>query len=114
MFEQEGADIIFLEAPENEREMQQFCRAVQKPCMANMVPGGKTPILAAAELEAIGYKLALYPVALMSAAITAMQAALAALKPGSAGPLPPSISFSDLQSLVGFPWYWEREQRYKS
>ena len=42
-FEAEGADIIFLEAPENEAEMTRFCEAMQKPCMANMVPGGKTP-----------------------------------------------------------------------
>ncbi len=37
-----GADIIFLEAPENEDEMRRFCDAMTKPCMANMVPGGKT------------------------------------------------------------------------
>jgi 2-methylisocitrate lyase-like PEP mutase family enzyme len=43
-FEAEGADIIFLEAPETEDEMRRFCRAMQKPCMANLVPGGKTPI----------------------------------------------------------------------
>ena len=44
-FEAEGADIIFLEAPETEDEMRRFCAAMNKPCMANMVPGGKTPIL---------------------------------------------------------------------
>src|SRR5215472_18061768 len=63
-FEAEGADIIFLEAPETEDEMRLFCRAMRKPCMANMVPGGKTPILPPARLEKIGYKLALYPVML--------------------------------------------------
>ena len=44
-FEAEGADIIFLEAPETEDEMRRFCAAMKKPCMANMVPGGKTPVL---------------------------------------------------------------------
>ena len=43
-FEAEGADIIFLEAPESEDEMRRFCGAMKKPCMANMVPGGKTPV----------------------------------------------------------------------
>ena len=43
-FEAEGADIIFLEASENEAEMTRFCEAMQKPCMANMVPGAKTPV----------------------------------------------------------------------
>lgn len=113
-FEAEGADIIFFEAPETETEMRRFCEAMQKPCMANMVPGGKTPILPPQDLQRIGYKLALYPVVLMSSAITAMQAALGALKPDGRSPLPPSISFTELQQLVGFPDYWQRETRYKA
>jgi len=113
-FEAEGADIIFFEAPETETEMRRFCEAMQKPCMANMVPGGKTPILPPQDLQSVGYKLALYPVVLMSSAITAMQAALAALKPDGKVPLPPSISFAELQQLVGFPDYWQRETRYKA
>jgi 2-methylisocitrate lyase-like PEP mutase family enzyme len=113
-FETEGADIIFLEAPENELEMRRFCEAMRKPCMANMVPGGKTPILPPRELQNIGYKLALYPVALMSTAIAAMQAALAALRPESKKAFPPSVLFAELQRVVGFPDYWERETRYKA
>lgn len=113
-FEAEGADIIFFEAPETETEMRRFCEAMQKPCMANMVPGGKTPILPPQDLQRIGYKLALYPVVLMSSAITAMQAALAALKPDAKAALPPSIAFVELQQLVGFPDYWQRETRYKA
>jgi len=113
-FEDAGADIIFLEAPETEDEMRRFCQAMSKPCMANMVHGGKTPILPPAKLQEIGYKLALYPVMLLSAAVAAMQATLAALKPGSTALQPPCISFTELQSLVGFPDYWKREERYKA
>ncbi len=113
-FEAEGADIIFLEAPETEAEMRQFCLAMKKPCMANLVPGGKTPILPPAQLQDIGYKLALYPVMLMSSAVAAMQATLAALRPDTAERQPPSISFVDLQRVVGFPDYWERETRYSA
>src|SRR5499427_320850 len=61
-FEAEGADIIFLEAPETEDEMRRFCEAMTKPCMANMVAGGKTPVLPLQKLQEVGYKLALYPV----------------------------------------------------
>lgn len=114
-FEVEGADIIFLEAPETEDEMGRFCEAMTKPCMANMVPGGKTPILPPQELQAVGYKLALYPVVLMTSAIAAMQSTLAALRLPDAGKnLPPSISFLELQKIVGFPDYWERETRSKT
>lgn len=87
---------------------------MRKPCMANMVPGGKTPILPPHELQSIGYKLALYPVVLLSSAIAAMQAALAALRPENKKALPPSISFAELQQVVGFPDYWERETKYKA
>lgn len=114
-FEAEGADIIFLEAPESEDEMRQFCKAMTKPCMANMVAGGKTPLLPPAGLQDTGYKLALYPVALMTSAIAAMQSTLAALRQPDAGKnLPPGVSFIELQNIVGFPDYWERETRYKT
>ena len=113
-FEAEGADIIFFEAPESEDEMRRFCGAMQKPCMANMVPGGKTPILPPAKLQEVGYKLALYPVMLLSSAIAAMQATLAALRPEANLPQPAAISFTDLQGVVGFPDYWSRETKYQA
>ena len=109
-----GADIIFLEAPESADEMHRFCGAMKKPCMANMVPGGKTPVLAPDQLHKLGYKLVLYPVMLLSSSIAAMQGTLAALWPGSKTPQPPSISFADLQEVVGFPDYWSRETRYQA
>ena len=113
-FEAEGADIIFFEAPETEDEMRRYCSAMTKPCMANMVPGGKTPVLPPAKLQEIGYKLALYPVMLLSSSITAIQATLEALKPGSKAAQPAAISFADLQGVVGFPDYWSKETKYQA
>ncbi|HEX6978633.1 MAG TPA: isocitrate lyase/PEP mutase family protein [Alphaproteobacteria bacterium] len=111
-FVEEGADIIFLEAPESEEEMRRFCATIKKPCMANMVIGGKTPVLPPARLEEIGFKLAAYPVVLLSAAITAMQQAIAALQPSSNVAQPPQVSFEELKKVVGFPEYYEQEARY--
>jgi len=111
-FEAEGADIVFLEAPESEDEMRRFCGAMRVPCMANMVHGGKTPILPPAQLENVGFKLAAYPLVLLSAAIAAMQDALAALRPGTSAAPPAGVPFQDLQQIVGFPDYWKRETRY--
>lgn len=113
-FEAEGADIIFMEAPESAAEMRSFCAAIGKPCVANMVPGGKTPLLPPSDLARLGYKLAVYPVMLLSAAIAAMQTTLEALRPGAAVALPPAVSFSQLQTIVGFPAYWDRETRYRA
>jgi 2-methylisocitrate lyase-like PEP mutase family enzyme len=111
-FVDEGADIIFLEAPESQDEMRRFCAEIPRPTMANMIDGGKTPILPPDELEAIGYRIAAYPLVLLSAAIAAMNQALAALRRGSEAGRPPELTFPQLQTAVGFPAYWEAEQRY--
>jgi 2-methylisocitrate lyase-like PEP mutase family enzyme len=111
-FVEEGADIVFFEAPESLDEMRALCAAIPRPCMANMVEGGKTPVLPPAELERIGYKLAAYPLVLLSAAISAMQAALASLRPVDPGPAPAKLSFDALKTVVGFPDYWSREERF--
>jgi 2-methylisocitrate lyase-like PEP mutase family enzyme len=112
-FEAEGADIIFLEAPQSEDEMRRFCSAMTRPCMANMVPGGKTPVLPPQTLHEMGYKLAVYPVMLLSSAIAAMQATLTSLRPESNVPQPAAVSFSELQAVVGFPDYWRSETKYQ-
>ncbi len=112
-FVEEGADIIFLEAPESTDEMRRFCAEIPRPTMANMIDGGKTPILPPDELGRVGYRLAAYPLVLLSAAIAAMQQALAALRAGDTTARPPELTFEALQSVVGFPDYWAAEQRYK-
>ncbi len=114
LFEAEGADITFLEAPESEDEMRRYCAAMKKPCMANMVHGGKTPILPGEQLGKLGYALAVYPIVTLSAAIAAMRTALEAIKPGTNTKLPPMVDFPEMQKIVGFPAYWEREAKYKA
>lgn len=113
-FVAEGADMIFLEAPENADEMRAFCHAIPRPAMANMVHGGKTPVLPVSQLAEIGYKFAVYPLVLLSAAIAAMQQALAALAPDARAKAPPQISFDELKTIVGFPDYYRRETRYQA
>jgi 2-methylisocitrate lyase-like PEP mutase family enzyme len=98
-----GADIIFLEAPHSREEMQQFCTTIPGYKMANMVEQGDTPLLPPAELEALGYKIAAYPLTLLSSAVQAMQEALITLKAGKdAGNLLP---FAELRKVIGFDAY---------
>src|SRR6187549_3020814 len=59
-----GADITFLEAPLNEDEMRRYCASVDGPKMANLIEGGRTPLLPHAQLESIGYTIAVYPLTL--------------------------------------------------
>ncbi len=110
-FQDEGADIVFLEAPENESEMEQACSAIARPMMANMVSGGKTPVLPARRLFDIGYRLAVYPMVPFAAAIHAMQQALKAMRAGTEVTVP-EASFEEIKRVTGFPEYYELEKRY--
>lgn len=107
-----GADIIFVEAPRDEREMAAVCAATERPCMANLVEGGDTPVLAPARLEALGYRIAAYPLTLLSAAARAMERALAGLQDGAARE-ELLMPFADLRERVGFPWYDAESERYR-
>ncbi|MET0103514.1 MAG: isocitrate lyase/PEP mutase family protein [Sedimenticola sp.] len=98
-----GADIIFLEAPRSREEMERFCHGIPGHKMANMVEQGDTPILPPNELEALGYKIAAYPLTLISSAAVAMQSALETLKGGET---PESmLTFPQLREIVGFNRY---------
>ena len=111
-FRQLGVDITFLEAPLNESEMRRYCSEVDGPKMANLIEGGKTPLLPLAQLEAIGYKIAVYPLTLLNVGIAAMRRALADLKGGQ--PAREAMDFEQLKSAVGFPAYYAEEARYRS
>jgi 2-methylisocitrate lyase-like PEP mutase family enzyme len=78
--------------------------------MANMVEQGDTPLLPPDRLAELGYKIAAYPLTLLSAATRAMQEALTALKIGHHPER--LLEFTTLRELVGFPVYYEAEQNY--
>ena len=74
-----------------------------------MIQNGITPILSSEELEDMGYKIAAYPLTILSAAVEAMQNSLAILKKGK---YPNHITFQELQDIVGFTEYCKEEKRY--
>jgi 2-methylisocitrate lyase-like PEP mutase family enzyme len=98
-----GADVLFLEAPRTEAEMARCCREVEGLHMANMLEGGITPLLPPQRLAELGYRIAAYPLTLLSCAVHAMQMALAEL---AAGEHPKyRVSFKALREIVGFDAY---------
>jgi 2-methylisocitrate lyase-like PEP mutase family enzyme len=109
-FRELGADITFLEAPVSEAEMRRYCTQVPGPKMANLIEGGKTPLLSPAQLEAIGYTIAVYPLTMLNVSIGAMRVALRALR---AGRTAETMDFDALKSAVGFPAYYAEEAKYK-
>jgi 2-methylisocitrate lyase-like PEP mutase family enzyme len=107
-----GADITFLEAPVSADEMRRYCAEVPGPKMANLIEGGKTPLLSPAQLEAVGYSIAVYPLTLLNVSIVAMREALGQLRAGQRASA--AMDFERLKSAVGFPQYYEEEARYKT
>lgn len=109
-----GADILFIESPESEDEMRRIGEAFDAPLLANLVEGGRTPILSRADLESTGYKVAIYPVAGLLAASEALSSIYAHIRtngttlgwPGKLG------SFSDFVRMIGFERVWEFEKRH--
>lgn len=98
-----GADILFVEAPENEQQLAEIPRYFAGvPLLVNMLEGGKTPLLPQSKLEKMGYKLIAYPVTSLFSAVKATLSALEFLhKNGiSRHDAEHQISFSDYKRLV--------------
>jgi len=103
-----GADVLFIESPESVDEMRTIGRAFDLPLVANMVEGGRTPVLGREDLLSLGYKLAIFPVTALLAATHAMEAVYRSLKEqGSSAHLAQPLSpFSSLTELMGFEEIW--------
>ena len=75
-----GADVAFIEAPESRAELERIADNVPYPLFANMLVGGKTPILSVSDLERLGYKIAVSPIETLMVCGSAMQSMMEALK----------------------------------
>ena len=115
-FAKAGADILFVEAPESEAEFARIGAelAGEAKLLANMVPTGRSPMVAAEKLKAFGFSIAIYPSAGMGAACAALEAAYGYLREhGSlAGSPVPAFDMQRLHELVGFADVWEFERRH--
>ena len=113
-FAKAGADVVFVEAPESVDEMIEICREIDGPLMANMVNGGKTPILSAEELKDLGYQIVIFPGTALLAAGSAVQSVYQHLKAtGSSRGLPtPLYDFEEFNRLMGFEEVWTFEKKW--
>ena len=113
-FAKAGADVVFVEAPESVDEMIEICREIDGPLMANMVNGGKTPLLSAEKLKDLGYQLVIFPGTAFLAAGSAVQSVSQHLKEtGSSRGLPtPLYDFEEFSRLMGFEEVWAFEKKW--
>jgi 2-methylisocitrate lyase-like PEP mutase family enzyme len=108
-----GADILFVESPESEDEMIKICRALDKPILANMVSGGRTPVLPAEKLKSMGFSVVIQPTAGFLATAAALTKSYGELKEtGTITEKTDLYPFSEFNQLIGFPEVWAFDKRY--
>lgn len=108
-----GADGLFIEAPTTIDEMERISKALDVPQMANMLEGGRTPLLTPKHLEELGFRIAIYGISALMHAVRAMEDLLAKLARGDISFVGGGVSFEDYKSIVGFAGWAEIEKRYQ-
>ena len=98
-----GADMIFVEAPQSVEEIERIAQEVKAPLLINMFWGGKTPLVPADQLAALGYRLMIVPSDLQRAAIRAMQRAAAVIRQDghTAAMAEEMVSFVEREEVIG-------------
>lgn len=116
-FAQAGADVIFIEAPQDSSQLAQVGKALngRLPLMANMVEGGRTPVLPASELEAMGFSLVIFPGGIVRALARTAQDFYGTLaKEGTTESFRPRMfDFEGINQLLGTADILARGKRYE-
>lgn len=95
-----GADGFFVEAPEDIEQMRRICVEAPRPLVANMIEGGRTPLLPRGELEEMGYSLILYPLTATYTAAKALSASLESLRDKQIGDPAGLMAFAEFNDLI--------------
>lgn len=100
-FLEAGADVVFVESPESAEEMATIGKELgHAPLLANMVDGGRTPLMPREELAAMGFNFIIYPVAAMAVAAASLQESYQQLMDGDVSTA--RVTFKELSRMVGF------------
>ncbi len=116
LYRDAGADVVFVEAPQSVDELKAIAAAIpDAPLFANMIEGGKTPLLSSAELQALGFKMVVYPLsALFSAAQAILQTYQTLFQTKTTRSRIDSLmGFQEFEEIVGAPGWREMETRFK-
>jgi 2-methylisocitrate lyase-like PEP mutase family enzyme len=107
-----GADILFIEAPQSETELQTIAeRFPDTPLVANLVEDGRTPMIPPAELGQMGFKIALYPISALLAVTRRLEEVYQSLLAGDTPASTGRATFRHYNELVGLPGWQQFEKR---
>ena len=108
-----GADGLFIEAPMNIEEMALIGKTFDVPQLANMLEGGRTPILKPMELEQLGFRMVIYGISLLMRITRVMQEALRDIHSGELKQMGSGVSFDQYKKVIGLPDWTRIEEQYQ-
>ncbi|MFT4569521.1 MAG: methylisocitrate lyase [Hyphomicrobiaceae bacterium] len=113
-YREAGADIVFIEAPQSIDELRTIRSEISGPLLANMVEGGKTPLLSASELAELGFEIVVFPVTGILAVARALETAFTRLRSDgtSAAVSDALMGFDEFGTLVGLNEAYTVDERF--
>ena len=115
-FAKAGADVVFIESPESEEELQKVGATIDAPLLANMVPNGRTPIIPSETLKEWGFNIAIYPSAGFSAVAGTLRQAYTHLSVKGTTLGTEVQTYEDgnrsMHELMGFQDVWDFERKW--
>ena len=116
MYYKEGADVVFVEAPQSEEELREIPKKIDAPLLANMIENGVTPTFSAKELKSMGYSLVVFPLSSLYGSAFAMKKILTDLKKNGStkNSRDTMLDFNEFNELVELSKFMKMEEKYQS
>jgi len=115
-FAKAGADVVFIESPESEEELREVGASIDAALLANMVPNGRTPVIASETLKEWGFNIAIYPSAGFSAVAETLRQAYTHLSDNGTTLGTEVQTYEDgnrsMHELMGFQEVWDFEKKW--
>ena len=115
MYYKEGADVVFVEAPQSEEELREIPKKIDAPLLANMIENGVTPTFSAKELKSMGYSLVVFPLSSLYGSAFAMKKILTDLKKNGStkNSKETMLDFNEFNELVELSKFMKMEEKYQ-
>jgi len=115
-YHEEGADVVFVEAPQSEDELREIPKKIDAPLLANMIENGVTPTFSANELKRMGYSMVVFPLSGLYGATFAMKKIFSHLKKNGTTKncKDMMLDFNEFNDLVELPKFMRMEKKYQN
>ncbi|HET8848031.1 MAG TPA: oxaloacetate decarboxylase [Nitrososphaeraceae archaeon] len=112
----EGADVVFVEAPQSEEELREIPKKIDAPLLANMIENGVTPTFSASELKSMGYSMVVFPLSGLYGSAFAIKKILSDLKKNGStkNSRDTMLDFNEFNDLVELSKFMKMEEKYQS